>query len=182
MEFLDVSDENGNPTGKTVERTAAHEHGILHRTSHVWVLRKRGGTVQVLLQKRCEAKDSHPGCFDISSAGHIPAGSDFVSSALRELKEELGICARADELIFCGRRRFFYKKEFHGHVFKDNQISNVYALWRDVEITDISFQRSEISLVCWMDFDKFEQSVLNNHIPHCIAEEEIEMLKQNALT
>ena len=113
MEFLDVSDENGNPTGETVERTVAHEKGILHRTSHVWVLRRRGKAVQVLLQKRCETKDSHPGCFDISSAGHIPAGSDFVSSALRELKEELGICAQENELIFCGRRRLFYEKEFH---------------------------------------------------------------------
>ena len=59
MEFLDVSDENGNPTGETVERTVAHEKGILHRTSHVWVLRRRGKAVQVLLQKRCETKDSH---------------------------------------------------------------------------------------------------------------------------
>ncbi len=70
MEFLDVSDENGNPTGETVERTVAHEKGILHRTSHVWVLRRRGKAVQVLLQKRCETKDSHPGCFDISMPAH----------------------------------------------------------------------------------------------------------------
>ena len=182
MEFLDVSDENGNPTGETVERTVAHEKGILHRTSHVWVLRRRCKAVQVLLQKRCETKDSHPGCFDISSAGHIPAGSDFVPSALRELKEELGICAQENELIFCGRRRLFYEKEVHGRTFCDNQISNVYALWRDIEAEDISFQKSEIALVCWMEFNEFERKVLNNEIPHCIVAEEIEMLKQNAIT
>lgn len=182
MEYLDVLDENGSPTGLTVERTVAHEKGILHRTSHVWLLRRRSGAVEVLLQKRCKEKDSNPGCFDISSAGHIPAGSDFIPSALRELKEELGICAAAHELIFCGRRKFFYKKEFHGRLFLDNQISNVYALWRDVEAESIQFQKSEIDLVCWINLNELERKVRNNEIPHCIAAEELEILKNKVLT
>ena len=28
MEILDVVDENGNPTGETVERTVAHKTGV----------------------------------------------------------------------------------------------------------------------------------------------------------
>ena len=36
MEFLDVVDESGNPTGETVSRSDAHRKGIAHRTSHVW--------------------------------------------------------------------------------------------------------------------------------------------------
>ena len=48
MELLDVVDENGIPTGETVERSIAHAKGIRHRTSHVWLLRRRsrrcGGT------------------------------------------------------------------------------------------------------------------------------------------
>ena len=39
MELLDVVDENGIPTGETVERSIAHAKGIRHRTSHVWLLR-----------------------------------------------------------------------------------------------------------------------------------------------
>ena len=35
MEILDICDELGNPTGKTVERKIAHQQGILHRTAHV---------------------------------------------------------------------------------------------------------------------------------------------------
>ena len=35
MEILDICDELGNPTGKTVEREIAHQQGILHRTAHV---------------------------------------------------------------------------------------------------------------------------------------------------
>ena len=48
-------------------------------------------SADVLLQKRSENKDSFPGSYDISSAGHIPSGVDFLESALRELEEELGI-------------------------------------------------------------------------------------------
>ena len=88
MEWLDIVDENGVPTGQVVSRQEAHRLGLRHRTSHVWIVRRREGNLQVLLQKRSEEKDSYPGCYDISSAGHIPAGADFVPSALRELKED----------------------------------------------------------------------------------------------
>ena len=97
MEFLDVVDENGIPTGETVERSIAHANGIRHRTSHVWLLRRRPEGVEVLLQKRSDDKDSFPGCYDTSSAGHIPAGVDFEDSALRDLRDELGIPADATE-------------------------------------------------------------------------------------
>ena len=117
MEILDVVDENGNPTGETVERTIAHKTGVRHRTSHVWVVRKNNGSMEILLQKRSKNKDSHPGCLDCSSAGHIPAGVDFIPSAIRELKEELGIDAKEDEFVYCGqtvgkRTNVFYGEEF----------------------------------------------------------------------
>ena len=90
-EILDIVDDNGQPTGEVIDRVTAHREGILHRTSHVWLVRIKDGRQQVLLQKRSEEKDSYPGCYDISSAGHIIAGSDFETSALRELKEELDV-------------------------------------------------------------------------------------------
>ncbi len=68
-EYLDIVNEKGEPTGETIERNTAHTLGIRHRTSHVWLLRKKEGMIQILLQKRSDNKDSHPGCYDISSAG-----------------------------------------------------------------------------------------------------------------
>ena len=67
MEYFDIVDEQGNPTGQTVERKQAHRNNILHRTAHVWIVRRRGNSIQILLQKRCMEKDSFPGCYDISS-------------------------------------------------------------------------------------------------------------------
>ena len=76
-EILDIVDEKGLPTGKTVDRQTAHEKGIRHRTAHVWILRRTSSGTEILLQKRSRDKDSNPGRYDISSAGHIPAGEDF---------------------------------------------------------------------------------------------------------
>ena len=40
MEFLDIRDKNGNPTGEVKERSLVHADGDIHGTSHVWIVRK----------------------------------------------------------------------------------------------------------------------------------------------
>lgn len=176
MEILDIVDESGSPTGETIDRETAHAKGILHRTAHVWLLRRRNGRTEVLLQKRSRDKDSHPGCYDISSAGHIPAGVDFIPSALRELKEELGVDARAEDLVFCGRRRIFHRDVFYGRDFVDNQVSNIYCMWTDIEPEQMRLQREEVEEVKWMDPELCREMVRTNSIPHCIYMEELDML------
>ena len=76
MEYLDIVDENGMPTGEIVFRDTAHKEGLRHRTAHVWVVRKTEKGYDVLLQKRSMEKESFPGLYDTSSAGHIPAGEE----------------------------------------------------------------------------------------------------------
>lgn len=176
MEYLDVVDENGVPTGEIIERSIAHANGIRHRTSHVWLLRKRPEGVEVLLQKRSDDKDSFPGCYDTSSAGHIPAGVDFEDSALRELKEELGLTAKREELNDCGLIRIQSDSVFHGAPFRDNQVSKVFYIWKDVEPAQMQLQKSEVSGVLWMSLDECRRSVRNNSIQHCILPEELDML------
>lgn len=178
MEILDVVDERGIPTGEQTERGKAHALGIRHRTSHVWIVRRKNKRLQILLQKRSDNKDSYPGCYDISSAGHIPAGVDFIPSAIRELKEELGYEARAEELILCGQRHFEFQREFHGKPFHDNQVSNVYALWLDREPEVFILQKEEVAEVRWFDLQECMEKVENNEIPNCIFTEELEMVRE----
>ena len=176
MEWLDIVDENGVPTGQVVSRQEAHRLGLRHRTSHVWIVRRREGNLQVLLQKRSEEKDSYPGCYDISSAGHIPAGADFVPSALRELKEELGVTARPEELLYCGQRRFRLQEVFHGSPFRDDQVSNIYVMWLDWDEDRFLPQKEEISEVRWFDFADCLRRVEEGSIPTCIFPEELRMV------
>ncbi|MCF0134008.1 MAG: NUDIX domain-containing protein [Blautia sp.] len=177
MELLDIVDTRGNPTGKTVERAEAHLNGIRHRTSHVWIYRIKDGKTQILLQKRCLRKDSFPGCYDISSAGHIPAGDSYEVSAIRELQEELGVVVGVEQLTACGFQSIDWDDEFHGIPYHDRQVTKVFVLrLDDYAETDFTVQESEVESVRWMNFDECVQAVRENTIPHCISMSELQLL------
>lgn len=178
IEYLDVVDENGEPTGEIVDRERAHAEGIRHRTAHLWLARKRGGATQVLLQKRAAHKSSFPGCYDISSAGHIPAGDGYVQSALRELQEELGVVAMESQLIFCGDRKVTWDDCFFGKPFHDRQCSRVFMMWLDLDEGSFTVDPREVDSVLWMDMDECISGVRQGTLKSCIAMEELLMLKK----
>lgn len=159
MEIFDIVDEKGIPTGNTIERSEAHQKGIRHRTAHIWVVRKTEDTVQLLLQKRTQNKDSFPGCYDTSSSGHILASDEPIESARRELYEELGISVEAEDLVFAGCFSINYEKEFHGKPFRDNEVAFVYIYSKPIEISELVLQKEEVESVEWFDMD-YVQSVL----------------------
>ena len=178
-EFLDIVDMTGTHTGKVIDRETAHREGILHRTTHLWILRHRPNGTEVLLQKRSQNKDSFPGCYDISSAGHMPAGVDWLESALRELEEELGITSVTEkDLILCGQRHIIHDDVFHNKPFKDRQISNIYCIWLDIEPEDLTLQESEVESVVWMSLEDCIRKVesCDASFPHAIVLEELLML------
>ena len=179
-EYLDVVDQNGQPTGETVERAAAHREGVPHRTAHLWLLRRKNGRIQVLLQKRALTK-SFPGCYDISSAGHIPAGQDYLPSAVRELKEELGLEAKEADLVSCGDMTIFWDDVFFGTPYHDRQYTRVFLLWADVEEKGLVLQEEEVAGVRWMDLEECLAAVAAGTIKNCISIEELQMVQKTAL-
>ena len=92
LELFDILNEDGTKSGIVRERGVAHLDGSLHATVHIWIARPNAESgYDILLQRRSHHKDSSPDCLDISSAGHISTGDDFLPSAMREAKEELGL-------------------------------------------------------------------------------------------
>ena len=168
MEIFDVVNESGQPTGEIVSRETAHRLGIRHRTAHVWIVRRKGVSADVLLQKRSREKDSFPGCLDTSSAGHIPAGSEPAASAIRELHEELGITAKEDELLFAGNFSADYERVFHGKPFHDNEFVSVYVLQRDIRDEEIMIQPEELESVEWRDYFETEAALARHDPAFCI--------------
>lgn len=47
IEYIDIFDENNNPTGQIKEKGKAHEEGDFHRTAHVWIINDKN---ELLLQ------------------------------------------------------------------------------------------------------------------------------------
>lgn len=177
MEYLDIVDENGMPTGEIIMRSAAHRDGVLHRTAHVWVVRPSAGGYDVLLQKRSMDKDSFPGQYDTSSAGHIPAGEEPVPSALREMKEELGIEAKPEDLHFVRAFRIQYEKPFHGQVFRDNEVARVYIYMEPVDIDSLTLQASEVDEVRWFDIDEVWEEIHYSRERFCVPTEGLEAIR-----
>jgi isopentenyldiphosphate isomerase len=178
MEYFDIVDERGKPTGKTVSRAVAHREGVLHRTAHVWVVRPSGSGYDVLLQKRSSRKDSFPGMYDTSSAGHIPAGAEPLESAQRELWEELGIEAEPEQLTYAGTFRIQYEQRFHGQVFRDNEVTRVYVYREPVELEALKLQESEVEEVRWFDLEEVWTEIQRSRKRICVPKEGLHVLRR----
>ncbi len=69
-------------------RSVVHRDGLLHRAVHVLVFNSHG---QIFLQKRSMKKDRQPGLWDSSASGHVDSGEDYDTTAVREVREEIGL-------------------------------------------------------------------------------------------
>lgn len=172
MELFDIVDADGIPTGAVAERSEAHRRGLRHRTAHIWVIRRESGRVQVLLQKRAANKDSFPGRFDTSSAGHIQAGDEPLESAIREL----GIRAEAEQLHWAGKFAIAYEKEFYGQMFCDNEVSFVYVYDSPVDISALQLQQEEVERVEWFDLEEVLQEVGQHNQKFCVPPDGLKTL------
>jgi isopentenyl-diphosphate delta-isomerase type 1 len=86
-EIFDVVNERDEVVGQEI-RSRVHQLGLKHRAIHVLVFNQRG---ELFLQKRSQRKDTAPGAWDSSASGHLNAGEDYDTCAVRELAEEIGL-------------------------------------------------------------------------------------------
>lgn len=86
-EIFDIVNERDEVTGQRPRREV-HRLGLKHRAVHILIFNKRG---EIFLQKRSQTKDTYPGTWDSSAAGHLDTGESYDACALREVREELGI-------------------------------------------------------------------------------------------
>ncbi len=88
-EIFDIVNERDEVIGQRT-RKDVHRLGLLHRAVHVLVFNARG---EVFLQKRSMSKDKCPGLWDSSASGHVDSGEAYDATAVRELREEIGLTA-----------------------------------------------------------------------------------------
>lgn len=130
----------------------------------------------ILLQKRAMEKDSFPGRYDTSSAGHIHAGDEPRVSAIREIGEELGIRAKPQDLAYAGKFSINYREEFHGKPFLDNEVSFVYVYDRPVELKDLVLQKEEVEDAGWFDLEETLEAVRRHDPKYCVPEGGLKVL------
>lgn len=135
MELWDILDHSGNVTGKKAIRGKSRlMPGEYHLVVHIWPFDKNG---RLLIQRRARERKLMPGEW-AATGGSAISGEDSLTAAVRELKEELGISAEPDELIFARRLK------------RKNSFLDVWFVKVDVDINDLKLQKEEVSEVRWI--------------------------------
>lgn len=169
-EYFDVLDENGNKTGKSKPRNDVHRDGDWHRAAHIWIINNAG---DILLQRRCTKKDSHPNMLDISCAGHLSSGEDSLIGAVRELKEELNLDVKPDELQFI---KTLKRSSKYTETFVNNEFDDLYILRTNKPINEMKFREEEISELFFVPYKDFKKMVESNQPDLLRHDEEFKIL------
>lgn len=151
-ELFDIYDEQLQPLG-TATRAETHAHGYWHRTFHCWLTRRVENRRFVRFQLRQAGKDTNPGCYDITAAGHLAAG-ESIRDAMRELEEELGVSADFEQLIPLCQIREDASGQVNGVPFIDREVSDVFGLVCDLPLTELKLQPEEVAGVYEADLDE----------------------------
>lgn len=163
-EHLDILTPDGVPTGETKTKTDVHRDGDWHRVAHVWIVAPGR---RVLLQRRSHRKENNPGRWDVSAAGHLAAGERDVDAGVREVCEELGIPIDVAELHRVAR--LSESRVLNRGTYLDNEIHEVFAVERDVEVSALVLQPGEVDDVRLVSFDDFRRRVAERDpalVPH----------------
>lgn len=177
-EFLPLLDEHANMTPYFVDRDFAHTHGKFHPTAHIWVLKLH--PVRILLQQRAFTKDSYPGQWDMSASGHVVYKDTIRNTAIRELREELGIHAHPYDLKRLGSFVHHTIGVFHGKPWNDRESVHVFLYITDEDFIP-HWQKEEIETCRWTTPDEL-QAMLHaandapNHKKLCTLEQDVHIL------
>ncbi len=162
-EFIDILNEEGEPTGEILLKSKAHANGLWHASAQVWIITPDR---KVLLQQRAANKDSYPNLWDISVAGHLSAGDTPLIAALREIEEEIGLQLNKEDLQYL---KTIKRQKVPKDGFFDNEFNHLFLVKNPIEIGRLKLQESEVAAVKLMDIKFFEKSLTENQaefVPH----------------
>ncbi len=150
-ELIDILTPEGKSTGKTALKSEAHKNGWFHATVHIWLFTS---DEKILLQKRALTKKVFPGLWDISVAGHVGAGEDILTSAKREVFEEIGLQLDEKDLIKIGPR---IHQVSHANGIQDNEHHHVFIAELKVPLSKLTIQVEEVD-----DIKLYDLSILKS--------------------
>jgi isopentenyl-diphosphate Delta-isomerase len=155
-ELLDVVDESDMVIGSATRMECNSNPNLIHRAAYALIFSSDG---KLLLHKRSQTKDTCPGLWSISVAGHVDQGETYDQTIIREIKEEIGIDLEVeylDKYLLRHRRESEFSAIFRGYSdgpFILNQ--------KEIEKGGF-FTLDEIRKRMWGSLTPFSQMVLAN--------------------
>ncbi|GAB6097708.1 hypothetical protein JCM14469_39620 [Desulfatiferula olefinivorans] len=163
-ETIDVLTDDGEITGRTEPRETIHALGLWHRTVHIWIV---NDDRDILLQKRAQAKKTHPGLWDVSCAGHISTGETSLDAARKELFEELGLDLSPAELMFLFTEKVETLHDEGRYI--DREFHDIFLVRKNVPLTDLTLQADEVAALMYLPLRDFGIKIFRkdrNLVPH----------------
>lgn len=147
-EIWNILDEEGNVTGKTMEKgdKIVWQEGIYHQGADVWIINSKG---KILIQKRSPQKKLEPNVWAMTG-GSVIKGETSLETLKRETLEELGIKLNTEKAIKINH----YKT---GNVWLDE-----YIVEQEVDLKNVIMQDDEVSEVKFASYDEIEELYKNN--------------------
>lgn len=148
MEIWDILDEQGNKTGRTMQKDdkIVWQKGIYHQGADVWIINSEK---KILIQKRAPEKKLEPNVWAMTG-GSVIKGETPLDTLKREAYEELGIDLDIEKAI----KIHYYKT---GNVWVEE-----YIVEQEIELNNIIMQKEEVADVKFATFDEIEQIYQNN--------------------
>lgn len=147
QELLIEVNQHNQVIGPIARGVAHHSPGKFYRTIFVLVRNKDN---QIFVQKRSATKDLFPNCWDLSVGGHVPFGTTYLDTAIRELQEELGVTATKEDVQFL--------QEVLVKMPSSNEFFHVFSY--DLKPTDTVIVNSEeVAQTRWMSIDEIQSSI-----------------------
>lgn len=145
MEYFDILNKDGSRSGNIAPKGKELSEGQYYLGVHAYIHNSKG---EFLLQKRAKTKDFLPGGWDIHM-GYVMAGETSEIAITREIQEELGI--KIDNLNFV--KRIVWEKY--------NHFIDIYGLCEDIDVCDLTLQKSEVEDVSYISRDKMIELIRN---------------------
>lgn len=149
MEFLDIVDENDKLTGEKNDRDFIHTNNLYHRHTSCWILNRKG---EILLQRRSLAKKKRPGVWS-KTGGHVDSGESVIDAIKREVKEEIGLELKNEDLFFMQKFKSDAPKFF----------SYGYIALTDNKIEDYELQLEEVDKVKYFKIEELEEEKIKGN-------------------
>lgn len=148
MEIWDILDENGNKTGRTIDKSdpMARAEGVYHQGVDVWIINSDN---KILIQKRAPQKKLEPNVWAMTG-GSVIKGETEIETIKREAFEELGIELDMEHAV----------KELHyrtGNVWVEG-----YIVRQDIDLDKVIMQPNEVSEVKFATYEEIEEIYSND--------------------
>lgn len=146
--------ENNVEVG-TSEKLAAHIQGKLHRAFSAFILRKREGRIEVLLQQRSSTKYHSANLWSNTCCGHPRPGENIIAAAERRLCEEMRFHASLQEI-----GQFHYSSQLPDAGLIENEIDHVLIGYSDCDKFQVNLD--EVQNYCWVEISNLQADLQQN--------------------